>query len=83
VVRGRGPVLPAGVTAIEGDFNAGDPVDLLDESGARVARGLVNYDSVELPLLLSRAAVLEPDRRDGQDGQDGVLVHPDQLALVR
>jgi len=80
VVRGRGPVLPAGVTAIEGDFNAGDPVDLLDESGARVARGLVNYDSVELPLLLSRAAVLEPD---GRDGQDGVLVHPDQLALVR
>jgi glutamate 5-kinase len=77
VVRARGPVLPAGVTAVEGDFNAGDPVDLLDETGARVARGLVNYDSVELPGLLGRAACAEPDR------QDGVLVHPDQLALVR
>ncbi|MGH3664410.1 MAG: PUA domain-containing protein, partial [Micromonosporaceae bacterium] len=32
----------------------GDPVDLVDESGRPVARGLVNYDATELPNLLGR-----------------------------
>lgn len=55
VVQRRMSLLPAGVTAIEGDFVAGDPVELLDPNGAVVARGLVNYDSAELPGLLGRS----------------------------
>jgi glutamate 5-kinase len=51
----RKSLLPAGVTAVEGDFQAGDPVELVDPSGAAVARGLVAYDAVELPALLGRS----------------------------
>ena len=35
-----------------GSFVAGDPVDLVDEDGHAVARGLVNFDATELPGLL-------------------------------
>ncbi|HEU4346913.1 MAG TPA: glutamate 5-kinase, partial [Actinoplanes sp.] len=48
VVARRMSLLPAGITAVDGSFAAGDPVDLVDAgSGAPVARGLVNYDAVE------------------------------------
>ncbi|MGI8536222.1 MAG: glutamate 5-kinase [Mycobacteriales bacterium] len=48
-------LLPAGVTAVEGDFAAGDPVELVGLDGVAVARGLVAYDATELPALLGRS----------------------------
>ena len=51
----RSSLLPAGVTAVEGDFSAGDPVELVGLDGIAVARGLVAYDSAELPALLGRS----------------------------
>lgn len=55
VVERRTSLLPAGVVAVEGEFVAGDPVELIDENGHAVARGLVNYDAAELPALLGRS----------------------------
>jgi glutamate 5-kinase len=55
VVERRLSLLPAGVTAAEGEFAAGDPVDLVATDGRVVARGLVNYASAELPSLLGRS----------------------------
>jgi glutamate 5-kinase len=51
----RSSLLPAGVTAVEGEFEAGDPVELVDAAGVPVARGLVAYDAAELPALLGRS----------------------------
>ena len=48
-------LLPAGVTKVEGDFSAGDPVELVGLDGVAVARGLVAYDAAELPALLGRS----------------------------
>src|SRR4029453_18954253 len=45
VVDRRASLLPAGITAVDGRFAAGDPVDLVDTGGIPVARGLVNYDA--------------------------------------
>jgi glutamate 5-kinase len=56
VVR-RASLLPAGITGVEGSFDAGDPVDLSDPDGHVVARGLVNYDAAEIPGLMGRSAV--------------------------
>ena len=47
-------LLPAGVRSVEGTFDQGDPVDLCDENGHAVARGLVNYSSAELPSIIGR-----------------------------
>jgi glutamate 5-kinase len=80
VVARRKSLLPAGITAVDGAFTAGDPVDLVDESGVPVARGLVNYDALELPGLLGRstgelAMALGP-------GYEREVVHRDDLVLL-
>lgn len=54
VVQRQTSLLPVGVTAVEGRFVAGDTVDLCDPAGAVVARGLVNYASVDLAPLVGR-----------------------------
>jgi glutamate 5-kinase len=81
VVRRRLSLLPAGIVGVEGRFAAGDPVDLLDEAGAVVARGLVNYDAAELPDLLGRsthelAAAYGPQ-------YEREVVHRDDLVVLR
>ena len=81
VVAGRKSLLPAGVTGVAGAFAAGDPVDLLDENGHAVARGLVNFDAAEIPGLLGRstrdlAAELGP-------AYEREIVHRDDLVLLR
>jgi glutamate 5-kinase len=55
VCERRLSLLPAGVTGVEGDFAAGDPVELVGPDGDVVARGLVAYDAAELPPLLGRS----------------------------
>lgn len=44
-------LLPVGVTAVEGDFVAGDAVVVTDEGGREVAKGLSNYSREELELV--------------------------------
>ncbi|RKS73849.1 glutamate 5-kinase [Motilibacter peucedani] len=81
VVERQASLLPAGVVGLAGDFAAGDPVELVDEAGAVVARGLVNFDASELPALLGRtthelAAELGP-------AYERELVHRDDLVVLR
>ncbi len=55
VLERKASLLPAGITAVRGDFVAGEPVRLVDSSGTVVARGIVNYDAADLPDLLGRS----------------------------
>ncbi len=81
VVHRGASLLPAGTTGVEGGFEAGDPVDLCDEKGHTVARGLVNYSSTEVPDLLGRST-RELASTLGA-GYDRELVHRDDLVLLR
>ncbi|MFC3585859.1 glutamate 5-kinase [Streptantibioticus rubrisoli] len=81
VVERRTSLLPAGLIGVEGHFAAGDPVDLVDETGRAVARGLVNFDAKELPRLLGRstrelAAEFGP-------AYEREVVHRDDLVVLR
>jgi glutamate 5-kinase len=81
VLERHSSLLPAGITSVDGDFVAGDPVDLVDPDGAVVARGLVAYDATELPAMLGRsthvlAAELGPE-------YEREVVHRDDLVLLR
>ncbi|TVZ03623.1 glutamate 5-kinase [Trebonia kvetii] len=76
----RASLLPAGITAAAGSFEAGDPVDLTDESGKPVARGLVNYDATELPAIMGRstrwlASKLGPE-------YEREVIHRDDLVIL-
>ena len=80
VVVRRASLLPAGVVGVEGDFEAGDPVDLCDESGAVVARGLVNYDAAEIPGLMGRSTRSLAAELGAQYERE--VVHRDDLVLL-
>jgi glutamate 5-kinase len=81
VTERRTSLLPAGITAVTGSFVAGDPVDLTDPDGAVVARGLVNFDSDELPHLLGRST--HALKRELGAGYEREVVHRDDLVLLR
>ncbi|MFD5270730.1 glutamate 5-kinase [Streptomyces sp. NPDC058335] len=80
VVERRTSLLPAGIAAVEGDFSAGDPVELRDGSGHAVARGLVNFDAKEIPQLLGRST-RELARELGAEYEREV-VHRDDLVIL-
>ena len=49
VVKGKS-LLPSGITAVEGDFQRGNVVSIIGQSG-EIARGIVNYASKEINKL--------------------------------
>ena len=68
--------LPAGITAIDGQFHGGDVVELHGADGALVARGVVAYDAGELATMIGRPTTELPAelRRPA--------VHADDLVAV-
>jgi glutamate 5-kinase len=80
VVERRLSLLPAGITAVSGTFVAGDPVDLLDENGNIVARGLVNFDAQELPGLLGRST--KELAKELGPAYEREVVHRDALVVL-
>jgi glutamate 5-kinase len=77
VLHRRRSLLAAGVTGADGEFEAGDVVELLDPAGQVVARGVVAYDVAEMPALLGRSShELTPEQRRE-------VVHADDLVPLR
>ncbi len=77
VVRRRRSLLAAGIIGVEGDFQAGDVVDLVDTNDHAVARGVVAFDATELPDLIGRSTPeLPPEQRRE-------VVHADDLVPLR
>jgi glutamate 5-kinase len=80
LVQRKASLLPAGVTAVHGQFSAGEPVDLVGPDGTVVARGLVNYDAEELPALLGRST--RDLAAELGAGYDRTVVHRDALVML-
>jgi glutamate 5-kinase len=80
VVQRRMSLLPAGIAAVEGEFSAGDPVELRDSSGHAVARGLVNFDAKEIPQLIGRST--RELARELGPSYEREVVHRDDLVIL-
>jgi glutamate 5-kinase len=80
ITERRTSLLPAGISAVEGTFADGDPVDLCTSDGRVIGRGLVNYTSAELPGMLGRST-RDLARELGPEYEREV-VHRDDLALL-
>ena len=78
---GRASLLPAGITGVEGGFDAGDPVDLCSPDGRVIARGLVNYDASEIPAMMGRSTHELAAQRGPEYERE--IVHRDDLVLLR
>jgi len=78
VRRGKS-LLAAGVRRVEGRFDKGDAVVVLDEAGLEIARGLVRYEADDAEKICG----LKSDAIEAALGYtSGPLVHADDLALA-
>ena len=73
-------LLPAGVTAVVGEFISGDTVELLSPDRAVIARGLVAFDSDEIPQMLGRSTKELAASLGAEYERE--LVHRDDLVLL-
>ena len=80
-IKERGfSLLPAGVTAVEGDFISGDTVELVGVDNKVIARGLVAFDSDEIPQMLGRSTKELAASLGAEFERE--LVHRDDLVLL-
>lgn len=80
-LRERGvSLLPAGVTKVEGEFTAGDTVELIAPDGTVIAKGLVGFDSIEIPAMLGKST--KDLARELGPEFERELVHRDDLVLL-
>ena len=73
----RRSLLAAGITGSDGDFEAGDVVELVGPRGDTVARGVVAFDAEEMPELVGRKT------RDLAPEYRREVVHADDLVPLR
>ncbi|MFO1128728.1 MAG: glutamate 5-kinase [Rhodospirillales bacterium] len=78
LARGKS-LLPAGVTAVEGDFEKGAAVVIKTGDGAILGRGLVGYGAADARRIIGHKT-REIEDRLGYRGREE-LVHRDDLAL--
>jgi glutamate 5-kinase len=73
-------LLAAGITQVEGEFQASDAVVLCNGEGLQMARGLVNYSSTEIRQIQGQHSERIPEIL-GYVGAETVI-HRDNLVLV-
>jgi glutamate 5-kinase len=73
-------LLAAGVTAVQGQFDAGDPVEISGPSGTAFARGIANYGARELGRIAGRTSAQLGSMPGGP--YDSEVVHRDELVVM-
>ncbi len=80
VVRKGRSLLPAGITQVDGKFEANESVSLCDRDGQEIARGITNYSSNDIMRILGSQSEDIP-KLLGFDGEETVI-HRDNLVSL-
>ncbi|SHE58508.1 glutamate 5-kinase [Loktanella atrilutea] len=72
-------LLPAGVAAVSGSFDRGDPVEIVGTTGAPLGLGLTNYSSAEAGQIRGHRSA-EVEAILGYKGR-AALIHRDDMVL--
>lgn len=72
-------LLPAGVVKVKGEFRYGDPVDVMNKEGEKLALGLAGYSANEARLILGCKSSDIADVLSYYRGDE--LIHRDDLVL--
>ena len=80
VLKSGVSLLAVGVKNVEGDFQRGEVVSVINDEGKEIARGLVNYDSKESALIKGKASEKVESILGYID--EAELIHRDNLALL-
>ncbi len=81
ILKGGKSLLAAGITDVEGEFQKKDAVQLCDQTGHEIARGMVNYSHQELQQIRGRQSDEIPAIL-GYPAPETV-VHRDNLVLIQ
>jgi glutamate 5-kinase len=77
---GKASLLAAGITDYKGDFAVGDVVKVMNQSQQVIAKGLVNFDSAELPLVLGKTSQKITELMGEEFAKE--VIHRDDLVLI-
>lgn len=76
-IESRGTsLLSPGVSGIEGEFAAGDVVDIVDAAGHLIARGATSMSHVDLAVLRGKRSA------DLSEGVSTLVVHRDEMVVL-
>jgi len=81
LMQGHKSLLPIGVIAVEGEFERGDVVAVMDQHGVELGRGLINYSAND-----TRRIMRQPSSRIAEilgSMSDQELMHRDNMVFVR
>lgn len=80
VVRYRKSLLPAGILSIDGVFEKGDIVSIVNASGDELARGITNYNSAEIDLIKGNQTSNIEDKLDYKSYDE--VIHANNLVIT-
>ena len=78
--EGKSSLLPIGVVAVSGEFNAGDAVRLVSLDGSEVARGLTRLGTADVARAAGKKGP-ELEASFGATASELVIVHKDDLVV--
>lgn len=73
-------LLPAGITAVAGDFGRGQTIRIYSNTGHEIARGMTQYSAAELTLIRGRQSAQIADVLGYDYGTE--VVHRDDMVLL-
>ena len=72
-------LLPGGITRVKGKFNKGDPVDVCDNDGNVIGRGMVNYENEIINEIKGKKTRLIKDQLKENFYEE--VIHRDNLVI--
>lgn len=78
--KGSCSILPVGIARVEGNFESGDTVSVLDQEGHELARGMTNYSAEDLDLIKG-CKTSQIEEKIGYKHYDEVI-HRDNLVVL-
>ena len=79
-MRRGASILAVGITAVYGDFSAGETVRVLSPSGREIARGIAAYGAQDVLRLMGHRTV--DFRKLVADGASEEIIHRDNMVLM-
>jgi glutamate 5-kinase len=73
-------LLPSGITSVEGEFVPGDPVVCVDQAGANLAKGLVNFDASDVRKIMGLKTIQISAALGHKDYDE--VIHRDNLVII-
>ncbi len=80
LIGGGKSLLPIGVREVQGDFEEGETVSILDLRGVEIGRGLSNFNAAEMRRIAGRSSS-ESRRILGYDAAEEAI-HRDNLVII-